>query len=238
MKYIATLPMYDWPEARGELIDFWNIIAKNLKDFDIEAELLFPQTIEETQLHWRAPNLIFSQTCWGPLKNGWNAHLDVLAQPDYSRYLGGRKAFYRSAIVARNDNPFSEITVPNSPKADFCKDMVSSGSFAFNERNSLSGFIALEEDFGEDISAAFSNLIESGSHRDSIKLVSNGDVDFAAIDCRSWTMALEHEPAAKNLKTVGWTSERLGLPYVCNKALDLDAKSAIQKCIWSIAEIS
>ncbi len=43
---------------------------------------------------------------------------------------------------------------------------------------------------------------------------------MAAVDCQTWALACEHEPAAKDLHIVGWTASRMGLPYVCNPAID------------------
>ena len=60
----------------------------------------------------------------------------------------------------------------------------------------------------------FSERIETGAHRASIVAVAEGRADVCAIDCRSWHMAKRHEPKAKELRVVGWTGLRKGLPMI------------------------
>jgi ABC-type phosphate/phosphonate transport system substrate-binding protein len=105
-----------------------------------------------------------------------------------------------------------------------------SGRLAFNERGSLSGWIALAEDAGDPGGWA-SALLETGSHRESIRAVAEGRADLAAVDCRSWALALQHEPCAQALVVVGWSAARPGLPYVTSRntdpALTADLRAAL-----------
>ena len=83
----------------------------------------------------------------------------------------------------------------------------------YNAPDSMSGYLALERDLGGlDV---FNERVISGGHRASIRMVANGDADVAAVDCKTWALALQHEPAARGLVVVGWTQKRKGLPYVC-----------------------
>ena len=63
----------------------------------------------------------------------------------------------------------------------------------------------------------FSSRIETGGHRASIRAVATDMADVAAIDCRSWAMARQFEPAARALAVVGWTARRKGLPFIAAK---------------------
>ncbi len=92
--------------------------------------------------------------------------------------------------------------------------------FAFNGPDSMSGLIALSRDLeaaGEGI-GIFSQRIETGAHRASLRAVAAGEADVAAIDCRSWMLARRFEPAARALEVVGWTARRKGLPYITARA--------------------
>ena len=60
----------------------------------------------------------------------------------------------------------------------------------------------------------FSELIVSGGHRNSIRMVASGKADVAAMDCKTWALAQQFEPAAKALQVVGWTQKRKGLPFI------------------------
>ena len=142
------------------------------------------------------------------------AHVRVLAQPDYSDVQGGRGTMYRSAVVAR-----AGAAASPPPKAARAALPALSGRLAYNERGSLSGWIALAQDAGDPADWA-SGLVETGSHRESIRAVAEGRADLAAIDCRTWALALQHEPCARGLVVIGWTAERPGLPFITARGTD------------------
>ena len=177
------------------------------------------------EAHWRDPALVFSQTCWGPLSLGLIDALEPLAQPDYSTFAGGRGGMYRAAVVgsrtaARALNVAGDAPVPDDDGSALPAGLLRNHRFAFNARDSLSGYIALGEDLGDDPCAQAADCIETGGHRESVRLLVEGRADLAAIDCRSWALARRFEPGAKGLVVVGWTAERPGLPYVTSRATD------------------
>jgi len=205
---IAALPMYDWPEERSRVDAF----HAALRDRVPGLPGALTRAGDPFAL-WRDPRLILSQTCWGPLSMGLSAHLRVLAQPDYSDVPGGRGPFYRSAIVARHG---LAMPVPDGPGPALPP---LGGRLAFNARHSLSGWQSLVADAGDPASWA-SAMVETGAHRLSVRAVAGGCADLAAIDARSWALALAHEPCAGSLVVIGWTAERPGLPYVTARATD------------------
>ena len=130
MPFIAALPMYDWPERRGEVDAEWAVTRDRLKNYWIDApdvltrqnadlppvpggirnmkgELIAPDPAtlpaEELDLPtlWRHPALMFGQTCWGPMTNGLELEVIVIGQPDYSGIEGCDGPFYSSVIVMR-----------------------------------------------------------------------------------------------------------------------------------------
>lgn len=215
---IAALPMYDWPELQAEVDGFYHALRARLP--------ALPPALTrgaDVAALWRDPALVFSQTCWGPLRAGLLPHVQVLAQPDYSDVPGGAGPLYRSAIVARAGRA---VGLPTSGAAL----PVLSGCFAYNERGSLSGWIALAEDAG-DPSTWATGLLETGSHRASIRAVAEGRADIAAIDCRSWALALAHEPCARGLVVIGWTAARPGLPFITSRTTDIEFAAALQAAL-------
>jgi len=172
---------------------------------------------------WRHPALLLAQTCWGPMKEtGLAAQVTVVGQSDYSGIAGGGGEFYSSAILMRRGNmshsgrPEGDIEAPADGEACLPLELLQRARLAFNEPHSMSGRLALKADLeaaGAGFSI-FSNLLETGSHRLSIRAVAEGRADAAAIDCRSWSLARLHEPAATALRVVGWTKRRLGLPFI------------------------
>ncbi len=170
---------------------------------------------------WRHPGLLFGQTCWGPMEHGLRRLVRVVGQPDYSRYEGGRGTLYSSAVVARRgDFPLRPPSQPQETSASLPADRFAGRRLAFNDEESMSGLIALTRDLeaeGRSLSI-FAERIRTGAHRESIRAVADGRADLAAIDCRTWHLALLHEPAAGNLAVVGWTRLRPGLPYIASPA--------------------
>ncbi|MBS3649573.1 PhnD/SsuA/transferrin family substrate-binding protein [Pseudaminobacter sp. 19-2017] len=240
-KFIAALPMYDWPENMAEVDAEWESMRKRLLEQGVDAPLrlvrrnadmppvpggirdaggaviapdpaiLPPDELDRDAL-WRHPKLLFSQACWGPLEHGLGKHVRVLGQPDYSAYEGGDGQYYSSAIVMRA----GEAPPAPDDSSPIPLDLLRGRRFAYNSDDSLSGKIAFTRDLeamGEDLSI-FPEHVETGGHRNSIIAVAEGRADVAAIDCRSWALARRFEPMAAKVVVVGWTSRRKGLPFI------------------------
>lgn len=225
----ACLPMYDWPEVRAETQALWGRVrdGARARGADVPEALTDPGP-DGVMALWHDPGLVFSQTCWGPLSLGLIEVLLPLAQPDYAAYEGGRGPFYRSALVARGGQARA---VPDDPGAALPADLLAGQRFAFNGRDSLSGYLALKQDLGADPCALAAGHDQTGSHRASVIAVAEGRADLAAIDCRSWALARRFEPSAAALVVVGWTAERLGLPYVTHRACPPETARALREIL-------
>jgi ABC-type phosphate/phosphonate transport system substrate-binding protein len=180
-----------------------------------------PATLPENELDiptlWAHPKLIFGQTCWGPMELGLAEHVRVLGQPDYSEYPGGEGRYYSSAILMRRaDAAKEDIPPPTHGTASIPLEQMVGTRFAFNSLDSMSGLIALTRDIEETgtLIGLFSETVETGGHRASVKAVADGKADVCAIDCRSWALAQRFDPHARTLAVVGWTRRRKGLPYI------------------------
>jgi ABC-type phosphate/phosphonate transport system substrate-binding protein len=204
---VAVLPMYDWPELQAGNDAAWAAIRDRLRASGIDAPEALARERSDLQTLWRDPALLLSQTCWGPMELGLAGHVRVVAQPDYSAYEGGAGELYSSAIVMRADTQRGGGLPVN---------LLRNTRLAFNSTDSRSGYLGLKADLeaaGEGFSI-FSELVETGGHRASISAVAHGRADVAAIDCKTWHLARQHEPAARELRVVGWTSKRPGLPFI------------------------
>lgn len=177
---------------------------------------------------WRHPQLLLAQTCWGPMEEtGLLAHVETVGQPDYSG-VGGVGADYRSVVVMHAASGTRSRTTPMNGGAMLPVDAFRSRRLAYNEPHSMSGMIALRRDLeanGESLDI-FSERIETGGHRLSIRAIAEGRADVATIDCRSWALAKRFEPAAREVRIVGWTALRPGLPYITARGMPLEALRA------------
>ena len=276
---IAALPMYDWPERRAEVDIEWVAIRDRFRAAGIEAPEELTRDYSDLHELWRRPNLLFAQTCWGPLGQGLLEHVQIVGQPSYDGIEGGEGELYSSAIVMRAPLPsplwggsdgkagrggglqgmhpskvspqpgpfqvFAETPTPplrvdpphkGEGKAALPLNLLRNARFAFNSTDSMSGILALAGDLaacGESLDI-FSERLETGGHRISIKAVAEGKADVAAIDCRSWQLAQRYEPAAQELRVVGWTAKRKGLPYITSKTTPADVVGALREIIGGL----
>ncbi|WP_024585968.1 PhnD/SsuA/transferrin family substrate-binding protein [Aliihoeflea sp. 2WW] len=111
---IAALPMYDWPEVRAQTNAQWTRIREILRTAGIDAHETLTRETGDLYDFWRRPELLFAQTCWGPMGDGLAEHVHVIGQPDYSDVEGGEGEFYRSVVLMRrNDDSLSSGTPPS-----------------------------------------------------------------------------------------------------------------------------
>jgi ABC-type phosphate/phosphonate transport system substrate-binding protein len=263
-KFVAALPMYDWPEARGEVDAQWARLRDAFRQRGIDAPEAVvrsngelppvpggildgagkpiepdPATLppDEFDFHqlWLSPALLFGQTCWGPMELGLAPHVQVIAQPSYDAFEGGQGELYSSALVMAADGGPS-LASPADGKAVIPLDLIRGKRFTFNNPDSMSGLIGLTRDL-EAMGASldiFASRSESGGHRSSIVAIAEGRADIAAIDCESWALAQRFEPAAKGVKVVGWTARRKGLPYITARTTPEKIIAAMREAVSAV----
>lgn len=239
-RLVAALPMYDWPERRAEVDAEWARLRDALRARGIHApdrlarcngdlppvpggirdasgKVIAPDPATlppgefEFESLWQHPSLLFAQTCWGPLELWLGGVVQVIGQDDYSGIEGGEGELYSSAIVVR-------ASETGSAQQSLIRKLFDL-RLVYNVSDSMSGYMALERMLhaaGLDFHI-FRERIVSGGHRKSIRMVAAGVADVAAIDCKSWALALQHEPAAKELAVIGWTPRRKGLPFITSR---------------------
>ncbi|MBB2203204.1 PhnD/SsuA/transferrin family substrate-binding protein [Gluconacetobacter tumulisoli] len=242
--------MYDWPEERAQVDRRWAVLRDRMRSAGIAAPdalvrrnadmpavpggiraadgtILAPDPASlppdgfDLAVLWRHPALLFAETCWGPLAHGLAPHVTVVGQSDYGPFEGGAGPDYCSAIVARRADGLAAAPSADG-RAVLPLELFRGRVLAFNEPHSMSGYMGLRRDLtaegpGMDL---FGGHRATGAHRASIRAVAEGQADFAAIDCRSWFLARQHEPAAQDLHVVGWTARSPGIPYIRAAALD------------------
>lgn len=246
---IAALPMYDWPEARADTDAEWRDLHARLNAagldapeklvrsnaelpavtggiLDSEGKVVAPDpaTLPPDELDfptlWKHPDLLFAQTCWGPMEEGLERHVVVIGQPSYDGIEGGERELYSSPILVRRGMVREGgVQAPADGRAILPLDLMRGKRFAYNSTDSMSGIIALTRDLsalGESIDI-FSERIETAAHRGSIVAVAEGSADICAVDCRSWHLAKRHEPRAGDVEVIGWTARRKGLPYITSR---------------------
>lgn len=215
MPSIATLPMYDWPERRAHTDARWAGLRDALRAEGFDA----PEGLtrgDDLAALWLSPDLLIGETCSQPLATFLNGRVRYVATPLHDAPGCGRGT-YRSAVIRRK--PGTDMPVPETDEAQIAPGILS-GRFAANEPSSMSGYATLVYDC-EDLGLAMpaeDDILWSGAHRESIRAVADGRADFAVIDCNSWRLARQFEPAAGEVHVAGWASSRPGLPLITSLA--------------------
>jgi ABC-type phosphate/phosphonate transport system substrate-binding protein len=201
---IATLPMYNPPEAPGASAALWQGLARHFRRAgiaDVPDSLTFGPALPD---HWYSPDLLFSQTCGYPLTHALKGRVQLLATPCYDA-PGCEGASYRSYLVVPAESPVMSIADLRGRRA------------AFNTPDSQSGMNALRSVVAPlaDKGRFFGQVIETGSHAGSLDLVAGGGADVAAIDCVSLALyTLYRRPAALRVRKLCPTPSAPSLPFI------------------------
>lgn len=217
MTAIAALTMYDLPELQAATDGWWTVLARHLRRAgiaDVPGSLTRDRAVEQ---NWRDPALLLTQTCGYPLTHGHADDLSAIAVPDY-RAEGCGGGLYRSAFVVRADDPAQRLEDLRGRRV------------AANGTDSQSGCNALRAAVSEIAGSDrfFDTVIWSGTHRRSLALVREGQVDIAAID--GVTLALVGDVAPQEvagLRVLAWSAATPALPYAVRKDLDADTRTRV-----------
>ena len=231
MPPIATLPMYDWPERRAETDARWAKLRDALHAEGFDA----PETLTrdgDLEMLWLSPDLLIGETCSHPLATVLDGRVRYVATPVH-RVPGCGNATYRSAILRKGSD--ADMPAPRRTFAPRFAPKAVAGRQAANSADSMSGWVALARDRKALGMAPPDNaeIIWTGSHRASIRAVAAGETDYAAIDCVTWAIAQEHEPAAKDVYVAGWTASRPALPLITSLRNDGETLARIRRAVLS-----
>jgi ABC-type phosphate/phosphonate transport system substrate-binding protein len=217
----ASLPMYDFPEARAATDAWWTGLQRHLIRAgmrDAPAALLRRDDLIE---QWTDPLLAVSQTCGYLLTHQLRGAAQPVATPQY-RVRGCAGPRYASVLLARADHPGRHL-------ADFRGSVaVYSRAYSHAGYNSLRGVIA-------PLAAGasfFSRVIGSGSHVASIEALAGGMADIGAIDCIVHAFVARFRPAALHgTRELGFTPAAPAAPYIVPLAADDDHVARVRQAL-------
>lgn len=164
-----------------------------------------PEKLEEPSdlwAHWRAPDLLFSQTCGLPFRLSLHQTATLIGTLDFG--LPDMPAgYYQSVLITRKTD-----TRPLTILAENC---------AINGVDSQSGWAALlETTQNQGITPKITTV--TGAHRASAIAVSEGKADLAALDAVTFQLLQDHEPdITRTLSIVARSAPTPGLPLITNQ---------------------
>ena len=198
---IASLGMYDRPELQPVNDRYWALIRNNLRARGVDAPDALTRGPRAYMPAWQSPDLLLSQTCGLPYATVLHGKVTLVGSPDYG-LPGCPPGYYNSAFIARADDPRSTF-------AEFDGTPI-----AYNEAISQSGWGAPQNHAARH-GLHFPAGLGTGAHVDSAAAVADGRADLAALDCLSWAMIREWDPAlAAQLREITRTEPTPATPLI------------------------
>jgi ABC-type phosphate/phosphonate transport system substrate-binding protein len=228
---LAALPMYLVPQ---EALDaFWNALATRLRAHmptqgahaqwrdALPTQLLWPQ---DYHAHWREPHLLLSQACGYPLTTSLRGQVQLVGTFAYDvPHANG--VVCRSVLICRSDDVRQQL-----PQFD-------GAHLVCNETGSQSGYNALRAMVAQCSPALrFGQCTISGGHNQSIESVRTGAADLASIDCVSYALWQQANPAlAAQVRVFATTDDYPGLPLITSLQTPPEVLQALQAALREIA---
>ena len=200
--------MYAEPELRPAIGRWWTGVARHLRErgvTDVPDALAWP---DDRYREWRAPDLLFSQTCGHPLVHSLGSSVQVVATPHYAA-PGCDGPTYRSFIVVREDAEARSAGELRGKR------------LAVNGRDSWSGYRVWRRILSPsvDVEEWFGRIGITGSHRESIRGVREGRADVCAVDCVSYALLDRESPdELSGTHILGRSPPQPALPFITGAA--------------------
>ena len=212
---IAGLPMYDRPELFEAHNELWQLIHEQI----VGSPKILSRNISPWDL-WTSPKLFLAQTCSSPYRKTLHKTTIYVGTADYD-LPNCPPGYYNSVIISRPGYELLELK---------------NCAFGYNENISHSGWTAPMTHF-RNLNIAPKSLVETGSHRASVKLVASGKIEFAAIDAQSWRFIKKYDDFAKSVEVVDHTKATPGLPFITSQtSLRKNLFDSIRKAIEVLSE--
>ncbi len=204
----AGLPMYAEVEFRPAVQRWWSGLAGHLRARGVSGVPELLTWPEDRYRQWRAPGLLFGQTCGYPLVHSLATDVRLVATPHYGA-PGCDGPRYAAHVVVRDADPVRDVHDLRGAR------------LAVNGEDSYSGYHVWRHllPAGEDVRSFFGEVATIGSHRASIRSVAAGEADACAVDCVTHALLsdwLGGELQGTRILTTSRTAP--GLPYVTGAA--------------------
>jgi ABC-type phosphate/phosphonate transport system substrate-binding protein len=192
------------------------------KKLDIPTEFIGDIAWQERQRRFYEGDIDVCWMCSLPYVRTFteDAAIELLAAPVMRHPRYNRRPVYYSDIVVRADSGFRSF------------DDLRGASWAYNEPESHSGYnlvryhLALRG-MGKEY---FANVVESGSHQDSIKMILDRSIDSSAIDSTVLEMELARKPSiAEQLRTIAVLGPSPAPPWIVHRSVPLPLRQALRR---------
>ncbi len=221
----ASLPMYNAPGMRAANAAFWAALSGLLREAGLDG-------VPESLSFERPPvpdaigeEVLFTQTCGYPLQTLYQDQHRLLARPCYDA-AGCTGSTHSAFIVARKSSPARRVADLRGQR------------FALNSLHSNSGMNLPRRMLAEMAGGKpfFGEVIETGGHGPSMRLVAAGGADCASIDCLTYAFSQDHQPElVEELRIIAQTPPSPTLPFVTSSRTDDATVAVLQRCLYRLS---
>ena len=212
MALIAGLPMYDFPEIREATEAFWSLLAEALRRRGIRNVSSRLERPDNLPAFWSNPDLLFGQTCGYPLAIGLCGKAQLVATPCYDA-PGCQGYRHGSFLVVPADSSFRSLS---ETRGRICAINMGDSNTGMNLLRAAIAKIGGQAPF-------YSQIIETGAHRNSLAQVARGEAQIAAIDCVSFAHFTRLEPKLiEKIRVIGQTPLAPSLPFITSNETSAD----------------
>ncbi len=221
MSAIAHLPMYDLPEIRPAVDELWRSIARGLRDqglADVPVALSRDLTHHES---WGHPELLFGQSCGYPSLRAFREHVRIFATPIYEA-PGCERATHCSFIIVSAVSRLQQL-------AD-----LRGSRFALNSWDSNTGMNLARLAFAPWARNGhfLAEIVETGSHAESLACVAENRADAAAIDCVTHALLARHRAdLVAKTRVLAATAASPSLPFVTGRSASDATLTALRRAV-------
>jgi ABC-type phosphate/phosphonate transport system substrate-binding protein len=225
MNVTASLPMYNFPGMRAANATFWSAFAALLRGQGLDAPdiLSFERAAVPDAI---GAEVLFTQTCGYPLQTLYREQHQLLARPCYD--AAGCTGSTHSAF----------IMVPAHSAARTLWNLQDK-RFALNTLHSNSGMNLPRAMIAEraDGRPFFGEVIETGGHPASLRLLQAGGADCASIDCLTIAFAQDYQPElVAGLRILAQTPPSPAIPFVTARQTDARTVDILKACLLQMSD--
>ncbi len=221
----ASLPMYNFPGMRQVNAAFWLALSTLLRRRGLAG-------VPDALSYDSAPvperlgaEVLFTQTCGWPLQTLYQGQYRLLARPCYNA-AGCVGSTHSAFIMVRQDS--AAHTVANLRGSRFALNTLHSNS-GMNLPRRLFADLAQGRPF-------FGQVIETGGHGASLRLLQAGGADCASIDCLTIAFAQDYQPElVAGLRILAQTPPSPTIPFVTSIATDPEIRALLQGCLFEMS---
>jgi ABC-type phosphate/phosphonate transport system substrate-binding protein len=175
---------------------------------------------------WTSGRLLFSQACGYDVLLPFRGHLRMIATPVY-RAPGCLGPWYSSVVVVREDSSVEHLADLRGARC------VINSATSHSGMNALRALVAPLHRGGR----FFASVRVSHSHELSLRMISSGAADVAAVDGVTYALLARHRPAALTAARVLCCSSRIPAPpFVTSAGIADDDLRRMQDALFETLE--